>query len=794
MMIRNYLKVALRNMKKHKGYTFINIAGLALGMACSLLILLHVQDELSYDRFHQKADRIYRVVAEENRSGSIVRLAAVAPIIAEKMAEDFPEILKIVRLDKNFFPLLRSGQSTYVEPAIFYADAAFFEIFDFPLAKGDPKRALIEPYSLVITEAMAKKYFGDRDPLGEIVTLDNIRDYKVTGVLKAIPRNSHLRLEFLASLITLKTEDKNYGKIWSAPRSAYTYILLPKGYDYRRLEEKLRGLILRQVSEKLARNWKFLLQPLRSIHLHSHLNFEIEPNGDIRYVYIFSVVAVFILLIACMNFMNLATARSAQRAKEVGVRKVLGAVRRQLARHFLGESFLVTLLALPLALLLLQMALPLFNSLAGKRLIIGFSHNPFLYLGLIAISLCVGTISGSYPAFFLSAFHPTEVLKGKIRAGAKSSTFRKALVIVQFAISITLVAGTLIIQKQLDFVRNERLGFDKEHIVVLPLYDPETREQFTVIKNEILKNPGVVSVSGATGIPGRPSGIGAFVPEGLSEKDAVTVRHFLVDPDYLKTFGIKVKEGRNFAREFPTDTTEAALINETAAAKLGWESALGKKLLSHDGTYRVIGVVEDFHFRSKHEKIEPLVLNVLPDNRFAYVISVKTHPGNIPATLADLQNIWKKISPRRPFEYFFLDEEVDKLYGNEEKLSQIFGVFSALAILIACLGLFGLASFLAEQRTKEIGIRKVIGSSLSGIVLLLTREFTTGVAAANLIAWPVAYFAMNRWLQSFAYRISIGLGEFFLSGLLALAIALATVSYQAVRAALANPVDSLRYE
>lgn len=792
-MISNYLKIAFRNLVKHKAFSLINISGLAIGMACCLLIVIFVQDELSYDQFNEKADRIYRIASKENRRGVIANYPFVFSGIPPILQNDYSEVMDFVRFDPRENVLISSEDKEFYEERLFYTDASVFDVFTFPLVNGDPNTALKEPYALVLTQRMAEKYFSGEDPVGRTLTIDNEHDYQITGVLKEIPRNSHIKFDFLASIATLEAQDPRYGKLWAW--NCYTYLLLPKDYSYLDLERKFPDFIRRHRGEKAVEAYTFYLQPLSRIHLHSHLGFEIEANSDIRYVYIFSAIAFLILLIACINFMNLSTARSANRAKEVGLRKVLGAERSRLIKQFLGESLALSLVALPAAVALIELFLPAFNALTGKDLRIDYFGNSVVFLGLVGILLFVGILSGTYPAFFLSAFRPAAALKGKLRAGAGSTLFRKVLVVVQFSVSIVLIAGTIIITNQLDFIRNKKLGFDKDHVVVMPVMRSGIGQNFETFKGELLQNPNVQSVCGSTSAPSFIPTRSVFIPEGAEEGERLALRNVLLDYDFIKTFGMEIKEGRDFSRDFATDKKEAFIVNEAAVKEFGWESAVGKKLIDLEGPRGyVIGVVKNFHFRSKHQKIEPLVFSLLPSSRYVYLISVKISPSNIRDTLSFLKNKWKKFSPGWPFEYFFLDDNYDRLYKSEERLRHVFLTFTFLGIFIACLGLFGLAAFTAEQRTKEIGIRKVLGASVPGIVLLLSKEFIKWVLIANVIAWPVAYFAMGRWLENFAYRISIGWGVFIAAAALALGISLFTVGFQAAKAALANPAESLRYE
>ena len=572
-------------------------------------------------------------------------------------------------------------------------------------------------------------------------------------------------------------------------------MLLPKDYSFTDLEKKFPDFIRRHRGEKASESYTLYLQPLVRIHLHSNLAFEIEANSDIRYVYIFAAIAFVILLIACINFMNLSTACSASRAKEVGLRKVLGAERIRLIKQFFGESLALSLVALPFAVALIELFLPAFNVLTGKDLNIDYFGNSIVFLGLIGILLFVGILSGTYPAFFLSSLRPAAVLKGRLKAGSESSLLRKVLVVVQFSVSIVLIAGTITITSQMDFIRNKKLGFDKAHVVVMPVARSGIGENYETFKRELLQNPNVQSVSGSTSAPSFIPTRSVFIPEGAEEGERLTLRNVLLDYDFIKTFGLELKEGRNFSRDFVTDQKEAFIVNEAAVSEFGWESALGKKLIDLEGPRGfVVGVVKNFHFRSKHQKIEPLIFSLLPSSRYVYFISVKINPSNIKDTLLFLKSQWKKFSSRWPFEYFFLDDNYDRLYKSEDRLRRVFFTFTSLSIFVGCLGLFGLAAFTAEQRTKEIGIRKVLGASVPNILILLSKEFAKLILLANIIAWPVAYLVMSRWLQNFAYRIVIEIWIFLLSAILALFVAMITVSFKAVKAALSNPVDALRYE
>jgi len=792
-MFINYIKVAIRNFSRQKIYSFINIAGLALGMGLSILIFFYIQAELSYDRFNEKADRIYRVAEESSQDGSTVSHANIFPIIAPNLVKEFPEILSAVRFEKDPRVLVSLNEDKFIENRFFYADSSFFDIFSFPLIKGNPETALNDPYSLLLTEKTAKKYFGEKDPLGQTLNINNEYDYIITGVLKNIPPNSHIKFDFLSSMSTLEAQDQNYGKIWGS-MSAYTYILLAPGSSPQEIEEKFPDFIRKHRNQKAALSWKFFLQPLTSIHLRSHLNYELEANGDIKYVYIFSAIALFIIIIAGINFMNLSTARSSKRAKEVGIRKVLGAVRPQLAKQFMAESIIMTVAAVPFSLLLVEFLSKSMHSFFGDQLNVNYWKNPLIPLGFFILVLFLGLFSGSYPAFFLSSFSPSSVLYGRIKSGVKGRLFRKTLVVFQFSISVFLITGTLIIHDQLNFIQNQELGFDKENVLFIPVNDPAVKKNFLPFKTKLLQHPDVLNVSASTSLPSIAPGVGAYVPQGLSEEDAFIVRHLLCDYDFIRTYGMKVKQGRNFNQAISTDQKQALILNETAANHLGWDDPVGQILTNRIGKYQIIGVVKDFHFRSKHQKIEPLVLSLIPDNRYIYYASLRISGQNIKRTLNSIKDTWRSMAPTRPFQYFFLDNEFDQLYKSEMKTSRLFDFLTVMALFIACLGLFGLASYTADQRTKEMGIRKVLGASTSHIFYLLSGEFIKWIILSSLIAWPLAYYFMSQWLNNFAYRINLTPLIFVFSAAAALLIAVLTVSFQALKTARSNPAESLRYE
>jgi len=806
-MLKNYFKIALRNLAKYKGYSFINIAGLAIGMACCLLIFLYVQDELSYDRYHDKADRIYRVIEEVRLEGVGEESASMPFPTGETLPIEYPnEIEAAVRFYNFQAPTLlveygNTGEKRFDEPRFFFADPQVFQVFSFEMIHGDPQSALTEPNSVVITEAMAQKYFEDEDPMGEILRFVNQFDFRVTGVVKNVPQNSHFQYDFLASFSSLR---RFYGG--NLPRGWYwnpcwTFILLKEGVSSSDLEARFPELVQKYFPDSIKDKTVIKLQALTDIHLHSHLDYEINPNSDISYVYIFSAVAIFVLIVACINFMNLATARSSNRSREVGMRKVLGAYRTQLIRQFFGESILLSFIAALFSLLIVEILLPTFNAFSGKELALNLFGGWRLFTGLITIAIAVGILSGFYPALFLSGFHPVKVFRGGLHKGRTGSIFRKVLVVGQFAISIILIIGTVVTFQQLNFLRNKRLGFNKDQVVMVQSFGTGISAWYEGFKNQLLQDPHILQVTGMEDVLGAKYQSSSFIAEGSLETQMQQIPRLAVVHDFVETFEMDMVSGRSFSKEFPTDVSEGLIINEAAAKRFGWspEEAIGKRIRNQNQLQmRVIGVVKNFNYASLDQAVTPFMLemprNLGQMNAWIRYIGVKINPADIRKTLSFIQSKWESVVSNRTFDYFFLDNELNKLYDSQEKMGKVFSAFAFLAIVIACLGLFALASFTAELRTKEIGIRKVLGAPVPGIVLLLSKEFTKWVFIANLIAWPVAYYAMHRWLQSFAYQIAIGLSVFFLAAVLAIIIALLTVSYQAIKAALTDPVKALRSE
>lgn len=808
-MLKNYLVTAIRSLFKQKGYSVLNVFGLAVGMASCLLLLLFVRDELSYDRYHNKADRIFRVGTSVRMGGRDSDVAVAPAPAGPTMVQEFPEVENACRFRQQGDWIVRTGERSFRENRVTFADHSFFDLFSIPLTKGDSASALKEPNCLVMSRKAAEKYFRDEDPLGKTLRLDDRSDYLVTGVFEEIPAATHFHYDFLLSMSTLAEGREPF---WLS-MNFQTYLLLREGSDPAALEAKFPGFVGKYMGPQLEEAMgqpvdklfasgdlllAFFLQKLTDIHLRSDLIAEMEPNSDIAYIYIFSAIALFILGIAAINFMNLATARSSGRAKEVGIRKVMGSLRVQLIRQFLTESVLLSLISLLLAVGLAALALPGFNLLAGKTMSLAALGEGSILAAMLTIVLLTGLLAGSYPAFFISAFQPVNTLKGKARAGVRTGVLRSSLVIFQFTVSVVLIVGTMVVYNQLHFIQNKKLGFDKDQVIVLQ-NTYLLRDRAQAFKEAALQLPDVenATVSGFLPVPTTSRDSSAVFPEGdVANANTTSIQVWQVDFDYIDTLKLHVLQGRGFSREFSADN-EAALLNESAVRQFNLDKPLGARLsrfISNDGdiaSYTVIGVVEDFHFDSLRATIGPLIMFLGNSNSR---ISFRVKTRDLSGVIAGLRAKWKEFLPNQTFEFGFLDEQFFSVYKAERRIGSIFGVFAGLAVFIGCLGLFGLAAFTAERRTKEIGIRKVLGATVPNLIRLLSREFVLLVGIANLIAWPLAFFAMRGWLQDFAYRSRLGLWMFAGAALLTLVIALATVSIQAVKAALADPITSLRYE
>ena len=795
-MLKNYLKISLRNLWKHRAFSMINVSGLAVGMACCLLIVLFIQEEVQYDRHHENADAIYRVTLNLKLPGTEFDLGSTMAPMGPRLVEELPEVTQMARTSRRAEYLVAYEDTRFYEGRFYYADSTIFDLFTYPLLRGDPKTVLAAPYSVVITEEIARKYFGDEDPVGKVLTLDNTHELTVTGILAPFPTTSHVTYDFLASFSTLlaMADDLDDFNDWDSISRVHTYILVPGAHNQDALRAKVDALHARHAAEGNDDAITMGLLPLTEIHLARGYANNNADVGNKTNLYVFGSVAFLILLIASINFINLSTARSAKRAREVGMRKVLGAFRGQLIRQFIGESVLLSVLALMLAVALVELLLPTFNYLLEKNLVANYSENGLLLLSLGAITFFVGFVAGIYPAFVLSSFRPVEVLKGKAKRGLVAALFRKGLVVFQFSIAIVLIIGSVVMASQMAYFSEKDLGFQHEQIVVMELQDPALEENVETFKQTLMQHPGVLIAAGASSTPGSNTySLATYIPEGADDDEDMGIGTVMIDHDAIETWGLRLLAGRGFSRSFSTDTSEALLLNASAAKLIGWDDPVGKRLrVDAETDMQVIGVVEDFHFSSLDSEIQPMVFRMSTES-YPFV-SVRVSPQDVSSTLAFLEQQWQTFAPAYPFEYTFVDEDFASSYESTQRLSETIRAFALLAILVACLGLFGLVSYTTEQRTKEIGVRKVLGASVSGIWMLLSKDFIRLVAVAFVVATPLAYYAMRRWLEDFAYAVDMSWLTFVLAGLVALGIALATVSYQAIKAALGNPVDSLRYE
>jgi putative ABC transport system permease protein len=791
----NYVKLALRKMKRHKGYSFINIAGLATGMACCLFILLYVQFELSFDDFHKDIDRLYIVgslrISESGRTMEIGNMVHWAPTLKDR----YPQVEAAGRVTQGWLSQVRYQDRIFKEEDLWNADPGVFEVLTIPFIQGDPRTALNRKNTAVIAAATAEKYFLDKDPMGRQLNIEG-QDYEITGIVQNPPANSVFRYKIIKSWATVADEDHFQG--WEPGMTGIvTVIKLKPKVDPRIFEEEIRLLPYEFCGEKLKKqgtdmsNFLLAARDARQVSMASG---EIRPSASRIYVYIFSVVGFLILLIACMNYMNLATARSANRAAEVGMRKVVGAQKRQIIKQFLGESLVVVFFALASAVALVQLFLPYFNTLANTRFESASLLQPGIILGAIGLYLIVGVAAGSYPAFVLSAFKPIAVLGGAMKSGSRGKVMRRILVVSQFAISIALIIGTIIIYRQITFMKNQPLGFDKDQKLVVMLRDWDMiSENYEAVKSEFLRHPNVLNATATSGVPGSMINRTWVFPAGEEDSRGQAFRSLRCDHDFTKVYGIEMVAGRHFNKEIRTDTHQAFIINESGVKAFGWnspEEAIGKKLWEE--RYRVIGVAKDYHWWGLQREIEPMIMRVVPGLFRSLTFTIRT--TGTAETIGFLEQTYQELFQGDLFEYFFVDTNFDLQYNAEERLGRLFQTFTGLGILIACLGLIGLASFIAEQRTKEIGIRKVLGAPVSGIVYLLSKEFTRWVLIANLVAWPAAYYSGRVWLKNFAYKAHLGWEIFVISAVLALVIAVLSVSYQALKAAMANPIESLRYE
>lgn len=803
-MIENYFKIAWRTLLKNKLFSSINILGLSLGIALCFLIMLFVQDELSYDRFNDKADRIARIIFGGNVNGGKINEAGVMAPVAAAMKKDFPKVEDATRIIHMGEPKITYQQTVFKNDKMALVDPNFFSVFTMPLIKGESKNVLAQPNTIVVSETLARKYFGSQEAIGKVISINSDTDfYKITGVMKDMPSNSHFQFDLLASMTGFKDATNDswmYG-------SYYTYLLLKPGADLTKMQQRLPDMVAKymgpQIQQQMGLSLEqfrtkgnqlgFTLQPLSSIHLYSHTNTELEPGGNAAYVYIFGGIAIFMLVVACINFVNLSTAGASKRAKEVGIKKVIGSERGKLVNQFLSESVLISLFALLIAAVIVWLALPVFNEISGKQL--HFDVKPVV--AFIGLGLGVGILAGIYPAFYLSSFKPIAVLKGRFVTGNRTFGLRKGLVVFQFFISVILIIGTIVVYQQMKYIQNKELGFNKDKVLVLPnSWALGKNEQ--VYKNEMLNDPRIENATTSWYKPAGPSSFNnalAF-PQG-NDQLLLNGIEYHVDENYIPTLGIKMATGRNFSKEFTTDST-GIILNETAVRALGWnnETAINKIIIRQNSErgkntpFHVIGVVKNFNFKSLHESISPLMMNLQPEG--GLIFKVKT--TDVAGLLSAMKAKWESYKTGEPFTYSFLDDLFEKTYAAEQKTSTLLNIFAVVTIFVACLGLFGLVTYTVEQKTKEIGIRKVLGASVSQVSVMVSKEFIKLVLVACVIAFPLAWYAMHQWLQEFAYRINISWTIFVIAALLALSIALLTVGFKAVRAALSNPVKSLRTE
>ena len=803
-MFKNYLTVAWRNIKRSKAYSALNILGLAVGLAVFILIMLFVRTEASFDRYHANARNIYRVVQEQPGNvylGSNVFAVTPGPLAAA-MAQDFPEVLAATRFDTWGNVLVRAGGKSYMEGEVHWTDPQTFEIFSFPIVRGEGGSALKDPSSVLLSESAAARFFGSDDPVGRTLALQAFEmnaEFKVAGVFRDLPANSHFLMNVVAPFEALARVRQNDLAQWGNS-SYYTYVLLREGTDPKDLEAKLAPFIAKHETERSRkrddRQARFFLQPLTGIHLHSRANFDFGLIGDARFLLLFTSIAVLVLAIACVNYMNLATARSLKRTKEVGLRKVVGASKGQLVRQFLGDAMVLAFLALTLAVGLVLAALPAFRRFVERDIPFDPFRDAALVPGLALLAAVVGAASGSYPALFVSGLRPVSAVRGTGAPRAKGRLLRNALIVFQFAASIALIICTLGVNGQLAFIRGADMGYDRDQILVLTPRGG-VRSGLEAFKNELRSNPAVVSVSSSSCLPNNVTSSTHAQWPGMP--DGLEVPIYVVDADYgfPELYGLELVRGRSFSRDVPSDANGAYLINEAARKALGWDDPLGREFgrkgrESSEARGRIVGVLKDFHLHSLHLAIMPLYIFLDParTNR----VSVKLRGGDIPAALASIRRTWERFAPEYPFDYAFFDEIFDRAYRTERRMGAMFGAFAGLAVLIACLGLLGLAAFAAEQKTKEIGVRKVLGASTLSVIALLSRDLMKGVAVANIIAWPIGYFAMRSWLNQFAYRIDLTVPMFLGAALAAFAVAAAVIGLQTCRAASANPAESMRYE
>lgn len=817
-MLRNYLKIAWRNLMKNKTFSFINVFGLAIGLTCCMLITLYIHNELSYDSYHKNISRLYQLGTSFVKNGKEEHMANTPAPMAKTMQQEFPEIEEATRLlglfaeDKTLLQYTESDGNvrSFYETKGYMADSNFFKVLTYRFIAGNPANALNQPNTIVLSEEIANKLFGKETAINKVIRISSStngdRDYKVTGVFRPHTLPTHIDARFFMSIRggDMETYMRAREGDLASNNMFYTYFLLKPGSDPKRLESKFPAFIDKYAGTALKAMGfykKQFLTPVKDIHLRAKTSRNVTPPGSMTYLYILASIAIFTLIIACINFMNLSTARSSKRSAEVGVRKVLGAEKQALIRQFLGESLLMAFIAFAFALLITQLLLPLFSRVAGKEFSFSFSEQALLLAAFFLLTIITGLIAGSYPAFYLSSFKPVKVLKGRFTNSLAAVSLRKGLVVFQFFISVVLIVASVVIYNQMRYLRSKDLGFSKEQQIIIPMRSTTAKNTFIALENELSRNPNIISTGGSLYYPGifNPSDVPLY-KEGATMNESRRVYMNWVDDSYLQTLDIKPLHGRLFSKDFPSDTTFRMILNETGVKQLGFASAadaVGKyALVDWQGeTYRyeIIGVTKDFHFQDLHLPIEPygFQLNNVP--QFNYMVA-HAKAGDMQATLKSIEASWRKLNPNEPFDYSFLDQDFQKNYAAENRLASIVSYFTIVAILISCLGLFGLAAFSAEQRTKEIGVRKVLGASIPNIIGLLSKDFLKLVAISIIIASPIAWYVMNKWLQDFAYRVNISWTVFAVTSITALCIALLTIGFQAMKAALGNPVKSLRTE
>jgi putative ABC transport system permease protein len=797
-MLIYYFKSAIRIMTSQRFYSILNVAGLSIGITACILVTLYVKHDLSYDTYHKNAEEIYRIEFSITHDGITNHLAQSQALLGPTLKNEYPEIKKLTRIYFSNRSLVKTGDKSNYEDRIVYADSAFFEIFSYQAVDGDITLFLKKPNSIILTESTAKKYFGKENPMGKTIEIDNQYSFEVTGVIQDVPVKSHFKFDFIATYSSLdKQPVAGYFPQWGATFGSYTYMLVDKGFDPLSFEKKTENFFSTHI-KGYEGGWRVIARPLLDIHLNSHAADEIEENSSVSKLIIISSIALFILLLACINFINLSTARSSERAMEIGMRKVIGAAKIQLVKQFLGESVLFSFAALLISTITVKLVLPVFSSLVGAQIVFNYDNEPITIILIVGGVLIVGILAGLYPALFISSYQPVKVIKG-INSDSTGknivSYLRKGLVVLQFTISIILIIATVIVNLQLRYLQNYNMGFDKEYMIVIPAHTKVT-EKYKTIKNELRNIPGVLSVTAGRGSPTSTNNIGTECrPNGNSNNiGAFGIEVNSVDYDYMNQFGVKLVAGRYFSEDFSGDFPNAMVINEKMVRSLGFkdaQDAIGKSYFISLNEYKpeIIGVVNDFNSGSLHNEITNQVFMINPNWFKEFIVKVKA--ANMSTTINSLKEVWAKFFPQYPFEYSFLNESIDMMYKSEERYSKVITLFSVVALFIACLGLLGLASFVTQQRRKEIGIRKVQGASVKSIVHLISSEFMILVIVSNAIAWPVSYFLMNRWLADFAYRIGISLWPFIFAGGVAFSIALITVSFHAIRVAVANPVKSI---